>query len=74
VAFDTTSPLPKTKFGNRYVLVAIDHYSKCYEVKAISYHDTKIVAKFQEDEIIYKFGIPKYIFIDNGSEWSVNFD
>jgi hypothetical protein len=28
VALDTIGPLPKTKNGNRYALVAIDHYSK----------------------------------------------
>jgi hypothetical protein len=28
VAMDTTRPLPETKSGNKYILVAIDHYSK----------------------------------------------
>ncbi len=37
--FDITGPLPGTKFGNKYVLVAIDHYSKCYKVKVIVDHD-----------------------------------
>jgi hypothetical protein len=28
VALDIVGPLPETKNGNRYALVAIDHYSK----------------------------------------------
>ncbi len=28
VALDITGPLPETKSGNKYILVAIDHYSK----------------------------------------------
>jgi len=28
VAMDPIGPLPKTTNGNKYVLVAIDHYSK----------------------------------------------
>jgi hypothetical protein len=28
VALDITEPLLKTKNGNKYILVAIDHYSK----------------------------------------------
>jgi hypothetical protein len=28
VTFDTTRPLPKTTQGDKYILVAIDHYSK----------------------------------------------
>jgi hypothetical protein len=27
-----------------------------------------------EEEIIYKFGVPIFIFIDNGGEWMVEFD
>jgi hypothetical protein len=28
VALDTAGPLPETRSGNKYILVAIDHYSK----------------------------------------------
>jgi hypothetical protein len=31
VVFDTIGPLPETTNGNKYVLVAIDHYSKWFE-------------------------------------------
>jgi hypothetical protein len=28
IALDTAGPLPETRSGNRYIMVAIDHYSK----------------------------------------------
>jgi hypothetical protein len=31
VTFNTIGPVPKTINGNKYVLVAIDHYSKWHE-------------------------------------------
>jgi hypothetical protein len=74
VALDTIGPLPKTKNGNKYVLVAIDHYSKWCEARPIKDHDAPIAAKFLEEEIICRFGVPKLIFTNNGSEWMAEFD
>jgi hypothetical protein len=66
VALDTTGPLPETKLGNKYTLVAIDHYSKWCEAKAIADHGAKTAAKFLEDDIICRYGVPKFILTDNG--------
>ncbi len=74
VALDIVSPLLETKLGNMYVLVAIDHYSKWCEAKAMVDYVAKIAIKFMEDEIIYRFGVPKYVLIDNGSKWFADFD
>jgi len=41
-----------TKSGNKYILVAIDHYSKWCEAKAVADHGAKTASKFLEDEII----------------------
>jgi hypothetical protein len=66
VALNTYGPLLETKHGNWYVLVAIDHYSKWCEVKAVMDHDVKTTAKNLENEVICRFGVPKYILINNG--------
>jgi hypothetical protein len=42
VALNTTILLPKTNLGNKYVLVAINYYSKWCEAKIVLDHDTKI--------------------------------
>jgi hypothetical protein len=74
VAMDIAGPLPETKSGNKYILVAIDHYSKWCEAKAIVDHGAKIAAMFLEDDIICKYGVPKFILIDNGGEWAAKFE
>jgi len=74
VALDTAGPLLETKSGNKYILVAINHYLKWCEAKAVADHGAKTAARFLEDEIIYRYGVPKFVLIDNGGEWATKFD
>jgi hypothetical protein len=74
VALDTTGPLPETKLDNKYILVAIDHYSKWCKAKAIADHGAKTAAKFLEDDIICRYGVLKFVLTDNGGEWAAEFD
>jgi hypothetical protein len=69
VTLDTTGPLPKITNGNKYVFVVIDHYSKWCEARPIKEHDAYNVVEFLKDEVICRYGVPKYILTDNGSEW-----
>jgi hypothetical protein len=70
----TTWPLLKTRNGNRYILVVINHYLKWVKVKAIVKHEARIITNFFGVEIIYMFRVPKYILINNGGEWVIKFD
>jgi hypothetical protein len=60
--------------GNKYALVAIDHYSKWCEAGPIKDHDVATATRFLEEEIIYKFGVPRFILTNNGHEWMAKFD
>jgi hypothetical protein len=74
VALDTSSPLPKTKLSNKYVLVAIDHYFKWCETKFVKNHIVTIAVIFLEEKIICRFGVPKYVLTNSGGEWIAKFD
>ncbi len=74
IALETARPLPETKSGNKYILVAIDHYSKWCEAKAVADHGAKTAARFLEDDLICRYGVPKFILTDNGGEWRAEFD
>jgi len=74
VAMDTAGPLPETRSGNKYILVAIDHYYKWCEAKAVVDHGAKTAARFLEDDIIYRYGVPKFVLINNGGKWVTKFD
>jgi hypothetical protein len=70
VVMDTTRPLPETKLGNKYIFVTIDHYSKWCKVKVVVDHGAKTTTKFLEDDVICRYGVPKFVLIDNGGEWA----
>jgi transposase InsO family protein len=74
IATDTARPLSETQSGNKYILVAIDHYSKWCKAEAIANHNAKTAAKFLEDDIICRYGVPKFVLTDNGGEWAIEFD
>ncbi len=74
IALDTAGPLPEMKAGNKYILVAIDHYSKWCEAKAIADHKAKTAVRFLEDDLICRYGVPKYVLTDNGGEWGAEFE
>jgi transposase-like protein len=74
VALDTAGPLPETKNGNKYALVAVDHYSKWCEAGPIKDHDVAIATRFMEKEIICRFGVPRFMLTDNGGEWMAEFN
>ncbi len=44
------------------------------EARLVKYHDAITTIRYLEEEIIYRFGMPKFIFINNGSEWMAEFD
>jgi len=73
VALDTVRPLLETTNGNKYVLVVIDHYFKWFWTQPIKEYDAYTNAKFLEDEVICRYGVPKYVLTNNGSEWMKEF-
>ncbi len=74
VVLDTARPLPETKSGNKYILVTIKHYSKWYKAKDVADHGAKTTTKFLEDDVICRYGVPKFMLTDNGGESITKFD
>jgi hypothetical protein len=69
VVMDIVGPLLETKSRNKYILVAINHYSKWCKAKVVVDHGAKKTAKFLEDGVICRFGVLKFVLINNGGEW-----
>jgi len=74
VAMDTARPLPETRSGNKYIMVAINHYFKWCEAKAVVDHGAKTAARFLEDDVICRYGVPKFVLTNNGGELAAEFD
>ncbi len=64
----------ETKSGNKYILISVDHYSKWCEAKAMVDHGAKTTTKFLEDDVICRYGVPKFVLTNNGREWVAKFD
>jgi hypothetical protein len=56
--------------GNlRYVVVAVEYFSKWIEAKSLATITSVIVQKFFWQKIVCRFGVPKAITVDNGTQF-----
>jgi hypothetical protein len=63
-------PFKKSKGGFTHIIVAVDKFTKCFEVKpAASITAAKAIEFIKE--IIYMFGIPNDIITDNEARFTV---
>lgn len=66
VGIDVTGPFPTTKRGNRYIIVAIDYFSKYVEAACVPDYTALTTAQFLLDNIVLRHGTPKSIISDQG--------
>jgi hypothetical protein len=66
---DLLGPLPPAKGNLRYVVVAIEYFSKWIEAKPLATITSVIVQKFFWQNIVCRFGVPKAITVDNGTQF-----
>ncbi|GJS23240.1 reverse transcriptase domain-containing protein [Tanacetum coccineum] len=56
--------------GARFLIVAIDYFTKRVEAKPLAYIMGKHVEKFLREHIICRFGMPQLIIFDNGKHFT----
>ena len=69
INIDVVGPLPTTENGNRYIIVAVDLFSKWMECAAVPSFSAVITAKFILNRIVGRFGYPKRIQTDQGTNF-----
>ena len=70
IGIDFVGPLPITERGNKYIIVAMDYFTKWPEAKAVSEATAKEVSKFIYEDIICRHGCLKKILSDRGSHFN----
>ena len=60
---------PKASNRHEYILVAIDYFTKWVEAASYSILKAKHMARFIENNIIYRYKVPQEIILDNGSHF-----
>ena len=66
---DIISPLPQGKGQVKFLLIAIDYFTKWVEVEALTTITEARIQSFVWKNIICKFGIPWTIISDNGQQF-----
>ena len=69
IGLDFVGPLPRTKNGNKYILVASDYLTKWPEAKVMKEATANKTVEFIYKEIICRHGTPKIILTDRGSHF-----
>lgn len=60
---------PRSKNGNSYIFIVMDHFTKFTFLKAMREASTSNVKEFLVHKIFHKFLVPEVIYSDNGSQF-----
>jgi transposase InsO family protein len=66
---DLLGPLPPAQGNLKYVVVAVEYFSKWIEAKPLATITSATVQKFFWQNTVCHFGVPKAITVDNGTQF-----
>ena len=66
IAVDVMGPLPLTRHDNKYLIVAMDYFTKWPEAYAVPNQEAKTVATVLVREFVCRFGTPLELHSDQG--------
>lgn len=66
---DLLGPYPRSKMGNSFILVCLDHFSKFVFVEPLRKADSTSIIKFLEKQVFSIFGVPESLHSDNGRQF-----
>lgn len=72
ICADFVGPLPRSKHGNSMLLVIMDRFSKWTELVPLRKATTEGLIKACRERIISRYGVPKILITDNGTQFTSN--
>ena len=66
---DLVGPMPKSSRGHLYILAATDYFSKWAEALPLKEVKKEHVVDFIRVQLIYRYGVPRFIITDNGKQF-----
>ncbi len=68
-SIDIVRPLPITKEGNRYIVVAMNYFLRWPKARPLKAANAETVATFIYEEIICRFGASRILQSDRGTHF-----
>ena len=68
---DLVGTLSPSQVGNKFVVVAIEYFTRWIEAKPLATITSETVKKFFWQNIICRFGVPRILTIDNGKQFNL---
>jgi len=72
IAVDIIGPLKPTTNGHKYIIVAVDYFTKWTEAKALVNTTSEDVMEFLI-EVFSRHGLPQLVFMDNGVQFTSDY-
>lgn len=69
VAIDLVGPLPRSNQGYTYLCVIQDKFPKWVEIQPLRQPKATNIVKALKERVIYRFGCPRTVISDNGSQF-----
>ncbi|XP_074342279.1 uncharacterized protein LOC141679772 [Apium graveolens] len=66
---DILGPFPMASGQRKFIVVAIDYFTKWIEAKALAKITTKQITQFFWENVICRYGIPRILVTDNGKQF-----
>ena len=67
---DLSGPLSRAREECKYAIIAIDYFTNWAEAKELAQISSAKVQNFTWDNIICRFGVPRQIITDNGTQFT----
>ncbi|CAJ2666983.1 unnamed protein product [Trifolium pratense] len=67
---DLLGPFPTAAGQNKYLIVAVDYFTKWIEAEPLAHITTFNVLRFFKRNILARFGIPQVVVTDNGTQFT----
>lgn len=65
-------PIPRATRQFRFCIVVVDYFTKYIEVQPLATITSDLVISFLWNNILYKYGSPRVVITDNGTQFSSN--
>ena len=67
---DILGPFTQGSYQNKYLIVAVDYFTKWIEAEALAKITSFNILRFYKWNVLARFGIPQALVMDNGTQFT----